>query len=106
MNEEPIMSDIDDLEKAQEIYKYGANEHVHDRRAKAKPPVLASGCRLHARQLHSIRQRRAPITLPKLSLRDGSGIFRDHNCWKCKDGALPCAVNNPRQCEYPHAKND
>lgn len=34
------------------------------------------------------------------------GIFRDHNCWKCKDGAEPCVKSNPRQCEYPHARND
>jgi len=34
------------------------------------------------------------------------GIFRDHNCWKCKDGAEPCVKGNPRQCEYPHARND
>lgn len=34
------------------------------------------------------------------------GIFRYHNCWKCKDGTLPCAQGNPNQCEYPHARND
>jgi hypothetical protein len=34
------------------------------------------------------------------------GIFRDHNCWKCKDGANPCAEGNPRQCQYPFARND
>ena len=35
-----------------------------------------------------------------------NGIFRDHNCWKCKSGEKPCVVNNPRKCEYPHARND
>lgn len=34
------------------------------------------------------------------------GMFRDHNCWKCKDGALLCVVGEPRRCEYPHARND
>lgn len=34
------------------------------------------------------------------------GIFCDHNCWKCKNGAGECVNGNPRQCEYPHARND
>jgi len=34
------------------------------------------------------------------------GIFRDHSCWKCKDGKEPCVVGNPSRCEYPHARND
>ena len=34
------------------------------------------------------------------------GIFRDHNCWKCGDGARPCANGLPNRCEYPHARND
>lgn len=40
-------------------------------------------------------------------LKDGaSSIFRDHNCWRCDDGAKPCVQGHPRQCEYPHARND
>lgn len=35
-----------------------------------------------------------------------SGMFRDHSCWKCLDGKKSCIVGNPRQCEYPHARND
>lgn len=35
-----------------------------------------------------------------------AGMFRDHNCWKCNNGAKPCVQGHPRQCEYPHAKND
>jgi hypothetical protein len=35
-----------------------------------------------------------------------SGIFRDHNCWRCKDGEKPCAQGHPNRCEYPHARND
>ena len=34
------------------------------------------------------------------------GVFRDHNCWRCKDGTLPCVAGNPRQCENLHARND
>ena len=35
-----------------------------------------------------------------------SGMFRDHSCWKCMDGKKACVAGNPRQCEYPHARND
>lgn len=35
-----------------------------------------------------------------------SGMFRDHSCWKCGDGIRPCIAGNPRQCDYPHARND
>jgi hypothetical protein len=34
------------------------------------------------------------------------GIFRDHRCWRCKDGTLPCVQKLPNRCEYPHARND
>lgn len=33
-------------------------------------------------------------------------MFRGHNCWKCREGARPCVVGNPSQCEYPYARND
>lgn len=35
-----------------------------------------------------------------------TGIFRYHNCWKCRSGELPCANGNPNRCEHPHARND
>lgn len=35
-----------------------------------------------------------------------TGIFRDHNCWKCRDGEKPCAQGAPNRCEYPRARND
>lgn len=35
-----------------------------------------------------------------------TGIFRDHNCWKCQDGAKPCVRGGTHRCEYPHARND
>lgn len=37
------------------------------------------------------------------------GMFRDHSCWKCGDGAKPCPngqTGPSRNCEYPHARND
>lgn len=34
------------------------------------------------------------------------GIFRDHNCWRCNDGAKPCVHGHPPNCVYPHARND
>ena len=34
------------------------------------------------------------------------GIFRSHNCCRCKDGAKPCVNGHPHNCEYPHARND
>ena len=37
---------------------------------------------------------------------DGVGIFRDHNCWKCSDGAKPCVRGATSRCEFPHARND
>lgn len=35
-----------------------------------------------------------------------TGIFRDHSCWKCKDGSLPCAKGHSLNCDYPRARND
>lgn len=35
-----------------------------------------------------------------------SGIFRNHNCWKCNDGAKPCVQGGPHRCDYPHARNE
>lgn len=32
--------------------------------------------------------------------------FRNHNCWKCREGERQCAEGNPTQCSYPHARND
>jgi hypothetical protein len=32
--------------------------------------------------------------------------FDYHNCYKCKDGTLPCPKGNPRLCENLHARND
>lgn len=34
------------------------------------------------------------------------GLFRDHNCWRCKHGAEPCKMGHPRRCEYLRARND
>lgn len=38
--------------------------------------------------------------------RQGRGsFFCNHNCYRCKDGELPC-VTKSGVCEYPHARND
>lgn len=37
------------------------------------------------------------------------GIFRYHNCWKCKDGTrldLRPTPERPGNCGHPHARND
>lgn len=34
------------------------------------------------------------------------GIFKYHNCWRCKDGQEPCVQGHPYRCEYPRARND
>jgi len=38
--------------------------------------------------------------------RERTGMFRDHNCWRCRDGRDRCVQRDPKQCEYPHARND
>lgn len=37
-----------------------------------------------------------------------TGIFRDHACSRCRDGALPerCPSKVPGNCGEPHARND
>lgn len=34
------------------------------------------------------------------------GMFRLHDCYRCADGTRSCVRDNPRQCEYPHARDD
>jgi hypothetical protein len=36
-------------------------------------------------------------------------IFRNHDCWKCRDGELPCTGRSDGdygRCQYPRARND
>lgn len=35
-----------------------------------------------------------------------TGIFVNHNCTGCRNGALPCREGNSRSCSYLHARND
>ncbi len=35
-----------------------------------------------------------------------SGVFIDHNCWRCDSGKKPCIKSNPRDCDTLHARND
>jgi hypothetical protein len=59
----------------------------------------------------------SPETVAELPIVDGRDprpnplqpIFRDHNCWKCRDGELTCTGRSDGdygRCEYPHARND
>lgn len=52
----------------------------------------------------------ARIEKPAIDPRDPDhsreGMFVLHNCWRCQNGAKPCVKSDPRQCEYPHARND
>jgi hypothetical protein len=36
------------------------------------------------------------------------GIFRDHSCYRCQSGALPCIKGKGRErdCDTLHARND
>lgn len=54
-------------------------------------------------EAEGLQVRRADPRDPDYS-RDG--VFQTHNCWRCKDGTLPCPRGNPRQCENLHARND
>jgi len=38
--------------------------------------------------------------------RSRSGIFVNHNCWRCEHGEKPCVSGHPNRCVYPHARND
>lgn len=57
----------------------------------------------------SVRPLRS-ATAPPLDPRDPDpsreGIFRDHNCTRCRDGKLPCVGPNPRMCGNLFARND
>ena len=35
-----------------------------------------------------------------------AGIFQNHNCNRCSDGAKPCVQGGPHKCDNPHARND
>lgn len=55
-------------------------------------------------------KRLAKADAAKLDPRDPDhsreGIFVYHDCSRCLDGKRPCVKGNPRQCEYPRARND
>ena len=35
-----------------------------------------------------------------------SGIFQNHNCNRCSDGAKPCVQGGAHKCDNPHARDD
>ena len=32
-------------------------------------------------------------------------MWRDHNCWKCREGTKVCPQGGSHRCDYPIAKN-
>jgi len=55
---------------------------------------------------HEIELNRAAKPDPRDPDRSRSGIFVDHNCWRCEHGEKPCVSGHPNRCAYPHARND
>ena len=37
--------------------------------------------------------------------REGDPMWRDHNCWKCREGTKVCPRGGSHRCDYPIAKN-
>jgi hypothetical protein len=63
--------------------------------------------RLRAKRLRYDKERRTIVAPdPRDPDHMRAGMFILHNCYRCKDGREPCIKGNPRQCEYPHARND
>jgi hypothetical protein len=52
------------------------------------------------------RERHGAVVDPRDPDPSRDGIFRNHNCHRCRDGQRPCVRGSPRQCEWPHARND
>lgn len=66
-------------------------------------PVTAQQAAREAEALSRERLRQERAMGPDYSR---TGIFVDHNCWRCQSGKLPCVQRSPSQCEHPHARND
>jgi len=49
--------------------------------------------------------RRLPIATKVTSLKAGDPMWRDHNCWKCREGQKVCPQGGSHRCDYPIAKN-
>lgn len=81
---------------------YWAFEHLYPCYPNGDPMTLGEPVGYALLKESVPREARAPRD-PDL---ERPGIFRDHNCWKCKNGAGECVNGNPWQCEYPHARND
>lgn len=54
------------------------------------------------------QQPKADAIDPRDSDPTKEGVFRNHNCYRCKDGALPCVKGkgNERDCSTLYARND
>ena len=80
------------------IAKVGAQKY-----APGAKPIGCEICGDLATESHAVPE---PPFARHYCKRHASGIFRDHSCWKCNDGAKPCAQGGAHQCDYPHARND
>lgn len=82
---------------------------VQSRRMTPEEKALTHAARygVSGRNLFSLR----PSTDPRDPRSDADmigrhPIFRNHNCYRCKDGEKSCVKGNPRNCDFLHARND
>lgn len=73
---------------------FGTPDRLSSDIATINPALAAEGARLVEAMLD-----------PREPDNSRSGIFRNHNCWKCRSGEKPCAQGNPNRCEFPVARN-
>ena len=65
------------------------------------PTASPEEAREIADRLHALR-----AAALRLAASGQSSFFKDHRCWKCKNGQRPCALGGHHQCDYPRARND
>ena len=53
-----------------------------------------------------IKHRTTEAVLRTVKANTLTSMFRDHACWACRNGELPCREKHPRNCSNPRAKND
>jgi hypothetical protein len=42
---------------------------------------------------------------PAVAVGDGNPMWRNHTCWKCREGTKVCPQGGSHRCGYPVAKN-
>ena len=48
---------------------------------------------------------RIRLAAVKLAETANNPMWRDHNCWKCREGTKVCPQGGSHRCDYPIAKN-